>query len=57
MNEYIMTFTEEELESIVSCIELTIDDRCIGNEGDDLELIIEKIEKKLESIKKFEGIE
>lgn len=42
-----MHFTREEWESIVQSLELTIHDRCIGNEGEMERNIIDRIEKTI----------
>lgn len=42
-----MTFTVEEWECIKDSLELTIHDRCIGNEGEMERNIIDRIEKNL----------
>lgn len=42
-----MTFTVEEWECILSSLELTIHDRCIGTEGAEELNIIDRIQKNL----------
>lgn len=57
MNEYTLTFTKEELDNIVCCVESFIYNRCIGDEGKDLEELIEKINNRIESIERNERYE
>lgn len=57
MEEYIITFTKEELEEIVGCIGCYINDRCCGGEDQEFnEKIMDKIEKRIEQIEKFKNV-
>jgi hypothetical protein len=55
MDEYIITFTKKELEEIEGAMSCYINDRCCGGDDEEIpERIIYKVNKKLESIAKFE---
>ncbi|WP_270943126.1 hypothetical protein [Romboutsia lituseburensis] len=55
LDEYIITFTKEELEEIEGAISCHIYDRCCSEEEERIpKAVIDKVRRKIESIEKIE---